>query len=275
MKIIVVTLLLCLASFAAPAQKEESTDLLKMELTVRVAAVGLQGKSYRVVLAAEDNGESIDFRHWIVTIQRYPADYKIMDDQTIGVILPGPPCQGPTAEYCSMRGIPSEPLFRGRFDPDRFGHFRTFDGSITKTAAKMSAFREQLKANQQWTQAEIAAALAAAGARYGPDKEKEFTASLSSALKTLEEAFGPMRLHKVSSMKPTFPRLESMKSLIVGWPAYWKVIMVPLRKPKDRVVMYFEPFEGELQQLVVTGLFQKWDTNAKKYKWEYLDPDEK
>lgn len=275
-KTVVGTLLLCSVALAAPAQKEESTDFAKMKQILRVATADLPGKDYRVVVAVENNRESLHLRHWIVTVQKYPADYKVVDDRTTTVVFSGPPCPARRVEDCSIREIPGEPLFRGRFDlDDENDHFRAFEGNIASTAEKMSAFNKQLNAHQQWTEADIATALASAGAKFGPDKEKEFTATLPPALKTLERAFGPMRVHKVSSVKPTFLTLPSKGPSLFGWPAYWKVIVVPLQAPKDRVVMYFEPFEGQLQQLFVTGLFQKWDPKTKTYKWEYLDPDEK
>jgi hypothetical protein len=268
---------LCTGVLAASTPKQESTDLAKMKQILRVATAGLADKNYRVIFAAEDNRTSLGLHYWIVTLQEYPADYKTVDDQEIRVMASGPPCaSGKAAEFCSISDVPGETVFRGRFDlDDAKGHFRRFEGNIVSTASKMSAFRDQLAAHQQWTQAEIAAALASAGAKFGPDKEKEFRATLPVALNTLEKAFGPMRLHKVSSMKPTFLTLPSGQRGLIGWPAYWSVIAIPLRRPNDRVVMYFEPFEGQLQQLVATGLFQKWDPKAKKFKWEYLDPDQK
>jgi len=84
-----------------------------------------------------------------------------------------------------------------------------------------------------------------------------------------------MRIRKVSSLKPIFLERPSKDSVSIGWPAYWKVIVIPLGAPKDRIVMYFDPFEGQLQQLAVTGMVQTWDSKTKKLKWEYTDPDER
>jgi hypothetical protein len=136
----------------------------------------------------------------------------------------------------------------------------------------MAAFREQLNRHREWTQADLEHALAADGAQFGPDKEEQFRAALMPTFKVLEKAFGPMRVHRVVSIPPHLPEVQS-KPTAPGWPLYWKVVAIPLRSPKERVVMYFEPFAGELQQVYVTGLFSTWDSKAKKFKREYLDPD--
>ena len=269
-KIIIAALLL---STAAPAQKEQSTDFAKMKQIVRVATQDLSGKSYRAVFAAEDNRESLYLRHWIVTVQEYPASYKTVDDLTMGIVFSGPPCaSGKATEFCSINEVPGEPLFRGRFDiDDAKSHFRRFEGNIVSTAAKMSAFNKELNAHQQWTQDDIAAALAAAGAKFGPDKEKEFRATLPGSLKMLEKAFGPMRVNKVLSMKPSFLTLASKEHSLFGWPAYWSVSTILLRNPKERVVMYFEPFEGQLQSLFVSQGSTVLDPKTHKPKWKPPD----
>jgi hypothetical protein len=270
-KIIIAALLL---SIAAPAQKEQSTDFAKMEQIVRIATQDLSGKNYRVVFAAEDNRESLYLRHWIVTVQEYPASYKTVDDLSMGIVFSGPPCaSGKATEFCSINEVSGELLFRGRFDiDDAKSHFRRFEGNIVSTASKMSAFNKQLMAHQQWTQAEIGAALTSAGAKFGPDKEKEFTATLPAVLKTLEKAFGPMRLHKVSSIKPVFLKFPTdEKPALIGWPAYWSVSTILLRNRKERLVMYFEPFEGQLQSLLVSQGSTILDPKTHKPKWKPPD----
>src|SRR4249919_2010032 len=175
-RIIIVTLLFSAVSFVAPAQrKQETTDFVKMEQILRAATAALPDKDYRVVLAAEDNRESLSLQHWVATVQKYPADYKVIDEQKMRIMFSGPPCLSTNAaEFCSIREIPGEPVFRGRFDlDDANGHFHRFEGNIVSTAAKMSAFNKQLNAHQQWAQTDIAAALTSAGAKFGPDKEKE------------------------------------------------------------------------------------------------------
>jgi hypothetical protein len=270
--IIVATLSLCSVLSAAPAQKDATTDFVKIEQILRVATKDLSGNSYRVVFAAEDNRESLKPRHWIVTVQKYPADYKVIDDHKMAIMFPGPPCSSQTTEFCSIREVPGEPVFRGRFDvDDARGHFRRFDGNILSTASKMSAFENQLSAHQQWAQADIAAALASAGAKFGPDKEKEFRTTLPDSLKTLEKAFGPMRLNKVLSMKPSFLTRPSKQPALIGWPAYWSVSTILLRNPKERLVMYFEPFEGQLQALVVSQGSTVLDPKTHKPKWKPPD----
>lgn len=267
-KIIITALLFCTITFAATRKDQESTDFVKMEQILRAATAALPDKDYRVVLSVEGNLESLSPRHWVATVQKYPADYKTVDDRKTRILFNGPPCYQKLTDFCTIKDIPGEPLFRGRFDLDSVnGHFHRFEGNIVSTASKMAAFREQLKAHPEWMQADIATALASAGARFGPDKQEEFTATLKPTLETLEKAFGPMRLHHVSWIKPD--------PTLIGWPAYWKVVAIPLRSPKDRLVMCVEPFDGELQQLFVTGLFRRWDSKAKKFTWEYLDPDEK
>jgi hypothetical protein len=57
--IIVATLSLCSVLSAAPAQKDATTDFVKIEQLVRVATKDLSGNSYRVVFAAGDNGNVI------------------------------------------------------------------------------------------------------------------------------------------------------------------------------------------------------------------------
>jgi hypothetical protein len=78
--------------------------------------------------------------------------------------------------------------------------------------------------------------------------------TLPAALRELEKAFGPLRIHKVLFPKPIFGTTLSGKPSLTGFQAYWDVIVIPLRAPKDRVAMEFDPFEGQLQLLVVTGL---------------------
>jgi len=56
------------------------------------------------------------------------------NDNKTGIIFRGPPCaSGKSAKLCSIRKIPDEPLFRGRFDV--YGHINRFEGSIVSTAA--------------------------------------------------------------------------------------------------------------------------------------------
>jgi hypothetical protein len=277
-KITLVTFLVSSALFAASAPRDESPDFARVKQVLRLATADLKGNDYRVVFAAESNLQALTQRHWVVNVQRYPAGYKPLDDQKTAIGFGGPPCTGrAAAEFCSIPALSGEILFQGRFDMDDVhSHFRRFDGNILATASKMAAFEQQLNIHQEWTEAEIAGALNSAGAKFGPDKDKEFRAMLPTALSTLEKAFGPMRLHKVLFLKPRFWKPPSTEhSVAIGFPAYWKVIVVPLQRPKDRIVMFFDPLEGQLQQLVVTGLFQTMDPKTRKMKWEYLDPDEK
>jgi hypothetical protein len=266
-------LLILLARSATLVQTGESADsLAKMRQIFRVAAADLSGKEYRVVFATEDNGESLNMRHWIVTVQAYPAGYKAYDDQVGGVIFSGPPCPpGMFPEFCSVRNISGDILFVGRFDvlvtTGRVG----FVGNVGRTASKMLVFDKQLKAHQQWTPIDISAALASAGAKFGPDKEKEFRETLPDALKTLEQAFGPMRINKVSSMKPTFLRIPGKEPQLIGWPAYWSVSTILLRNRKERLVMYFEPFDGRLQSLYVSQGSTVLDPKTHKPKWKPPD----
>jgi hypothetical protein len=261
---------LCSLAFAAPVQKQESPEFAKMEQIVRVATQSLSGKGYRVVFASEDDRESLHLRHWIVTVQPYPTDYKAIDEQKMGILFSGPPCSSEKAGgFCSIKEISGEPLFQGRFDI--YGDALRFVGNVVSTAAKMSGFNKHLNAHQEWTQADIAAALASAGAKFGPDKEKEFTATLPIVLKMLEKAFGPMRVNKVLSMKPSFLTLPSKEHSLFGWPAYWSVSTILLRNRKERLVMYFDPFEGQLQSLYVSQGNTILDPKTHKPKWKPPD----
>lgn len=273
MKNIAAILVLCSTAFAASGQKQGSTYFTQMEQIVRVATQDLPGKDYQVVFATENNLESSYPHPWFITVQKYPEDYNVMDDRTKLVVFPGPPCaSGKAAEFCSVREIPGEPIFRGRFDfVNAKGRFLRFEGNIVSTASKMSEFNKQLNAHQQWAQADIAAALAAAGAKFGPDKEKEFRATLPLTLKSLEKVFGPMRVHKVVSMKPSFLTLPSKQPSVFGWPAYWSVSTILLRNPKERLLLYFEPFEGQLQSLFVSQGSTVLDPNTHKPKWKPPD----
>jgi hypothetical protein len=268
-KNIVVALLLGSVIPVAFAQGGEGTDFINMERILRVATQDLPGKNYRVIFATEGNRESPHLRHWIATVQEYPVNYKPIDNSSIGIVFSGPPCAaGKVAEVCSISEVPGPTLFHGRFDvDDAKGHFRRFEGNIDSTASKMLAFNKQLSTHQQWTQAEIATALAAAGAKFGPDKEKEFRATLPDSLKMLEKAFGPMRVNKVLSMKPHFLTLASKEHSLFGWPAYWSVSTILLRNPKERLVMYFDPFEGQLQSLFVSQGNTILDPKTHKPKW--------
>lgn len=91
-RIIATILVLCSLAFAAPVQKQENPDFTTMEQIARVATENLSGKGYRVVFASEDDRESLQLRHWIVTVQKYPADYKTVDDRTTVLLFGGPPC---------------------------------------------------------------------------------------------------------------------------------------------------------------------------------------
>jgi hypothetical protein len=268
-KTIASILVMCSLAFAVPVQKQENPDFTMMEQIVRVATQDLPGKGYRVFVASQDDRESLQLRHWIVTVQKYPADYKTVDDRTT-VMFSGPPCpSGKAAEFCSIKEIPGELLFQGRFDTDDAkGHFHRFEGNITSTAVKMSAFNKRINAHQQWTQADIAAALAADGAKFGPDKEKEFRATLPGFLKMLEKAFGPMRVNKVLSMKPNFLTLPTKEHSLIGWPAYWSVSTILLHNSKERLVMYFDPFEGQLQSLFISQGTTVLDPKTHKPKWK-------
>jgi hypothetical protein len=269
-RILIATLSLCSVLSAAPTQRGTNSDFAKMEQIVRVATKDLSGNGERVVIAAEDNRESLHLRHWIVTIQPYPTDYKAKDEQKMGVLFSGPPCSSEKAgEFCSIKEIFGEPLFQGRFDI--YGDALRFVGNVVSTAAKMSDFNKQLNAHQEWTQADIAAALASAGAKFGPDKEKEFTATLPIVLKTLEKAFGPMRVHKVSTLKPGFLTRPSKTPALIGWPAYWSVSTILLQNRRERLVMYFEPFEGQLQSLYVSQGSTILDPKTHKPKWKPPD----
>jgi hypothetical protein len=265
-KTIAAILVLCSLAFAGPVQKQENPDFTFMEQIIHVATQNLSGKGFRVVFASEDDRESLQLRHWIVTVQKYPADYKTVDDRTTMILFSGPPCPaGKAGEACSIREILDEPLFLGRLDV--YDHNIRFEGNIASTAVKMSDFNKQINAHQQWTQADIAAALATAGAKFGPDKEKEFRATLPGSLKVLEKAFGPMRVNKVLSMKPHFLTLPSKEHSLFGWPAYWSVSTILLHNPKERLVMYFDPFEGQLQSLFVSQGSTVLDPKTHKPKW--------
>lgn len=273
-KIIIVALLLSTVAFVSPAQRtQETTDFVKMEQVLRAATAALPDKDYRVVFAVEDNRESLSLQHWVATVQKYPADYKVIDEQKMRIMFSGPPCLSTNAaELCSIREIPGEPVFRGRFDlDDANGHFRRFEGNIISTASKMSAFDKELQTHQQWTQTDIAAALTAAGAKFGPDKEKEFRATLPAVLKMLEKAFGPMRVNKVISIKPSFLTLPSKDPSLFGWPAYWRVSTILVQNRKERLVLYFEPFEGQLQSLFVSQGSTVLDPKTHKPKWKPPD----
>ena len=269
-----ITFLLTLFALASHAQEQGSTYLNEMEQIVRVATYDLPGKDYQVVFATENRLKLPHPQSWFLTVQKYPENYNATDDRTKGVAFSGPPCaSGKAAEFCSVREIPGEPLFRGRFDfVDARGRFLRFEGNLLSTASKMSAFRTELMAHQQWTQTEIAAALAAAGAKFGPDKEKEFTATLPLTLKALEKVFGPMRVHKVSSMKPVFAKLPpDDKTALMGWPTYWSVSTILLRNRKERLVLHFEPFEGQLQMVLVSQGSTILDPKTRKPKWKAPD----
>lgn len=151
---------------------------------------------------------------------------------------------------------------------DVYGREIRFEGNIVNTATKMTAFRNELMNHQQWIQSEIADALTSAGAKFGPDKEKEFRATLPNVLKMLEKTFGPMQIHKVSSMKPSFLKLPSKNPDLIGWPAYWSVSTILLHNSKERLVMYFDPFEGQLQSLFVSQGRTVLDPKTHKPKWK-------
>ncbi|HEY2390762.1 MAG TPA: hypothetical protein VGK22_06285 [Candidatus Angelobacter sp.] len=267
-KFVALIFAICIVARAKAGQHEKNTDL-KTQQVLRAATADLPGKNYRVVFAAEDSQESMNPRHWMVTIQKYPADYNRIDDSTIGIMFTGPPCpSGKAGAFCSIQEIPGEPLFRGRFDhDDAEGHFRRFEGNILDTASRMTAFRKQLMSHQKWSQHEIADALNSEGAKFGPDKEKELRATLPNVVKMLEKAFGPMQIHKVSSMKPVFLTLPSKDPALIGWPAYWSVSTILLHNPKERLVMYFDPFEGQLQSLFVSQGSTVLDPKTHKPKW--------
>lgn len=91
-KTIAAILVLCSLSFAAPIQKQENPDFTTMEQIVRAVTQNLSGKGFRVVFASEDDRESLQLRHWIVTVQKYPAGYKAVDDRTTMILFGGPPC---------------------------------------------------------------------------------------------------------------------------------------------------------------------------------------
>ena len=148
---------LCFLAFAAPVQKQDSPEFTKMQQILRVATENLSGKGYRVVFASEDDRESLQLRHWIVTVQKYPTDYKTVDARTTMLVFSGSPCvSGKAGEFCSTKEIPGEPIFQGRFDI--YGDALRFVGNVVSTAAKISGFNKQLNAHQEWTQADIAAA---------------------------------------------------------------------------------------------------------------------
>ncbi len=253
-KLAALTVLLCFPARVVFAQEGKANEFAQMKQIVSIAAAGVPGKDFRVVFASEDSLASMHLRHWIVTIGRYPENYR-----TSLEISPGAPCTEPESikEVCSIQEIPGEPLFRGTFDV--VNRLYRFAGRTTDTAQKFLAFRDQLRAHPDWTQDQVVAALASAGAKYGPDKKNEFMATIP--LKSLERVFGPMRLKDVTSIAP----------VPMTWPAYWQVRTVLLREPKTRLVMYFEPFEGRLQLLHVSQPVQTWDPGTKKLKWKYPD----
>jgi hypothetical protein len=277
-RIIVTIILLCAAVFAQSRKNEQDKEVfLEMKQILDVATSGLADKNPRVVFTAESSRGSLSLRHWMVTVQNYPTDYKFMDDRYVSIIFNGPPCPfGKSDGFCSVKDFSGDVLFQGRFDvADTRGHVRRFVGNIMSTASRMSVFRDQLAAHPEWTLDDVAAALTSSGAKFGPNKEREFRETLSSALRTMEKAFGPMRVHKDRFPKPTLWTTPSKEREPIGFQAYWKVVVIPLRAPKDRITMEFDPFEGQLQELIISGLFKRWDSKAKKYKLEYIDPDDK
>jgi len=156
-------------------------------------------------------------------------------------------------EVCSIQEIGGEPLFRGEFEIGQ--QLYRFAGRMTVVAEKVIAFQEQLRSHPEWRTAEVSQALVSAGAKYGPDKKKEFVKALP--FKALQQIFGPMSIKYISSVEPG-----------AGWGTYWKVRTIMKNNPRAGLVMSFEPFEGQLQLLYATGPVRTWDPVAKKFRWE-------
>jgi hypothetical protein len=230
----------------------KATEFSKVVQIAHIATINLPDKESRVVFAAEASLGTLYLKRWVATVEKYPENYKTSD-----AIFTAPPCTEPqmVKEVCSIQEITGEPLFRGSFEMTPY--FTRFAGSTTDTAGKILHFRDQLRAHPDWTMVEVDTALASIGAKFGPDKKKEFMATLP--LKGLRDAFGPIKLKNVTSV-PTVPNSS--------WPAYWKVQATLLNDPKKQLVMYFEPFEGRLQQLSVAGPIKVWDRKTRKFKWE-------
>ena len=107
MKRLALTALLCLSSGVAPGQQAKSTDFAKVVQITRIATVNLPAKEFRVVFAAEDSLDSMYLHRWVITVERYPANYRVSQ-----AIFSAPPCAHPQMikEVCSIQEIPGEPL---------------------------------------------------------------------------------------------------------------------------------------------------------------------
>src|SRR5258708_31147413 len=112
-KLAALTVLLCCPARVVFAQEGKANEFAQMKQIVSIAAAGVPGKDFRVVFASEDSLASMHLRHWIVTIGRYPENYR-----TSLEISPRAPCTEPESikEVCSIQEIAGEPLFRGTFD---------------------------------------------------------------------------------------------------------------------------------------------------------------
>src|SRR5262245_65141 len=259
-KAIAISMLLYGFVSAASSQDRKSTELVTMRRITRLATGNLSGKEFRVVFTLADKLESTRLHRWTVKVEFYSADDQAKDDQLSRVIFSeGPACTEQTKEFCSTREISGEPAFRGRFVFDDAGRLLSYEGSQASSAPKLLAFERQLKEHPGWSRADVAASLVSAGAKYAPDREQAFKATLP--LKSLERVFGPLRLQKITPIDPA----------PFSWSGYWKVRAVPLREPNTRLVMYFEPFEGELQRLIVSRPYQTLDSKTGKLKWKLPD----
>ncbi len=245
-------ILLVLLAAAGRVQSQSATEFRQMKEITRIATSNLSDRGSRVVFASEGNLESMSLRRWIVSVDLYPKSYR-----TSLAVMSGPPCVSPETikETCSIQEISGEPLFLGKFETT--GQLYSFAGRTAAAARKMLAFREDLKAHSEWSQHQVEEALASKGAKYGPEKKKEFMTVLP--LKSLQRILGPMRLKDISSVPMTPPQ---------QWPAYWKVRTVMIGNSKVGLVMYFEPFDGQLQMLYFTGPHKVWDPVTKTFKWE-------
>lgn len=228
----------------------EPIPVRKIALVMRLATSGIPQKDMRAVFTAESPLSAMYIKRWVITASPSLEDYPVSGDAS-----PGPPCFNPVAikAVCSVPEPNVEPLFRGEFDlTSSINHF---SGSVAASAKKYLSVQGQLREHPEWTQQQVARLLASAGARYGPDKKRHFTAALP--LKALETVFGPMHVKAVTSVKPG-----------EGWGGYWRVRTAFVKNPNSGLIMYFEPFEGQLQVLYRTGPYRVWDPVDKKFKWE-------
>jgi hypothetical protein len=139
-----------------------------------------------------------------------------------------------------------EPFLYGDFLFDRNGLELSLEGQRVNSS-EMETFTQQVRTHPDWTELQLAAALEAIGARYGPDKRESFARTLR--LEKFANSLGRIRSSNIAfRWRLGRPELGADDIATPNWVV--KVAAISPARQTQCYVLFFEPIGGSLTSII-------------------------